>query len=127
MSGYLLDTHILLWLDSDPSRVPARIHEVLQQPETLIFVSAASIWEIAIKIALGKLALGTSLAELLERHRFTELPVTARHAAAVAELPHHHGDPFDRLLIAQAYLESFVLVTADRRMSAYNVPMVLAE
>lgn len=90
----------------------------------LVFVSAASAWEVAIKVALGKLSVPSSVEQAVEDSRFSKLPVTFAHAAAVAELPLHHGDPFDRMLIAQALTEGLTLVSADRHLEAYSVPVL---
>jgi PIN domain nuclease of toxin-antitoxin system len=86
-----------------------------------IFVSAASIWELAIKRALGKLGFSRSIVDAVSELGFEILPVTGSHAEHAGGLPRHHSDPFDRLLIAQAYLEGMVLGTQDRRMQPYGV------
>jgi len=121
----LLDTHVFLWWLADDERIGPATRHNLADPNNLVWVSAASIWEMAIKLGSGKLAIvqleETALAELIPRAGFSELPVTARHAAAVASLPRHHSDPFDRLLIAQAKLEQATLVTADRALVDYAV------
>ncbi len=90
-----------------------------------MYVSAASAWEMAIKSPLRKLRVPDDLAAQLQAHRFEELPVSIEHASMVANLPLHHRDPFDWLLIAQASLESLALVTADPRLAAYGEPVVL--
>ena len=90
----------------------------------LVFVSAASIWEIRIKQALGKLRLPKSFRETLERQPFMGLPVTAEHAHAVFGLPDHHRDPFDRMLVAQAKAERLAIVTRDERIKRYAVTVV---
>jgi PIN domain nuclease of toxin-antitoxin system len=100
----------------------------LGDSQTRVVVSAASIWEIAIKSAIGRLQLdlpqGVALSGLAAVCGFEDMPVTARHAAAVQELPPHHGDPFDRILIAQAKLERLTLVTADKAVRAYDVEVL---
>lgn len=119
----LLDTHCWLWLQVSPERIPAKLQQRLEDPETELFLSAASSWEIALKHRLGKL----SLAEPPERyvlsrlslHGVIGLPIQHRHALRVAELPLLHRDPFDRLLIAQAMVENLKLASADGRLSAY--------
>lgn len=118
----LLDSHVLLWWLMDDPQLGAAARTAITQPQGLVHVSAASLWEIEIKAALGKLDLGGAdlLAEL-EDNQFLELPIAGRHAIAAARLPRHHGDPFDRLLAAQAQLEQLTLVTHDRVFADYGV------
>ncbi len=115
----LLDTHLFIWAITGSSRLkPAR--DLIRSAE-VVFVSAASIWEIAIKTGLGKIKGDPGkMAAAIESSGFLELPVTARHAARVATLPNHHSDPFDRLLIAQAISEPLLLLTADRMLAQYS-------
>lgn len=116
----LLDTQVFLWFVADSRRLSAAARREIQDAQTVL-VSAASIWEAAIKIALGKLAVSaTSLAEAIGRSGFTELPVLARHAARVVSLPDLHRDPFDRLLIAQAMDEQLRFLTADAPLGRYS-------
>jgi PIN domain nuclease of toxin-antitoxin system len=116
----LLDTHVFLWAVTANRRLTAGTREFLSRAD-VIYVSAASIWEIAIKARLGKIdADAASLVGAIDGSGFRELPVSAHHAAAVAKLPPHHSDPFDRLLLAQAFLEPLRLVTADPVLSAYG-------
>jgi len=122
----LLDTHIAIWACFADTRLPKAGHMLLSEAET-VFVSAASIWEIAIKHALrGNRPIGAfpitgheAIGEF-ERAGFSMLAVTPGHAAMVGSLPRHHGDPFDRLLVAQARAEPLRLVTADRALEAYG-------
>jgi PIN domain nuclease of toxin-antitoxin system len=116
----LLDTHLFVWfLAGSPKLGRARRKAI--EDATAVFVSSASVWEIAIKSALGKIeADAAEIAEEIEASGFTELPVTARHAARVAALPPLHRDPFDRMLIAQALCEPLVLLTADAALSRYG-------
>ncbi|MEZ5863322.1 MAG: type II toxin-antitoxin system VapC family toxin [Geminicoccaceae bacterium] len=120
----LLDTQIAIWMLNDRSRVPRHIVDLIGDPANRVFVSAVSIWEISIKFPLGKATAPPFSGEEAIRHftraSFSLLPVTPEHAAAVGTLPHHHGDPFDRLLIAQALTEPLRFVTADRRLAAYS-------
>lgn len=120
----LLDTHALLWWLLDDPALPAGVRRTIERAEA-VYVSSASIWEIAIKQRLGKLPeLSLSVVELpglIEQCRFATLPVTDRHAAAVALLPTHHRDPFDHMLIAQAQAEKLLLVTRDQRFAAYGI------
>lgn len=119
----LLDTHIFLWAVADSRRLKAAARKQMLAAEQ-VFVSSASIWEVAIKARLGKIAADPDeLAEAIPASGFIELPVTARHAAGVVQLPLHHYDPFDRLLIAQAFAEPLLLLTADAALEPYG-PLV---
>jgi PIN domain nuclease of toxin-antitoxin system len=116
----LLDTHIFLWAVTDSRRLSADARSTISAADE-VYVSAASIWEAAIKAGLGKIQGDmTELAESIAASGFLELPVTALHAASVARLPQHHRDPFDRLLIAQALAEPLVLLTADPSLLQYS-------
>jgi PIN domain nuclease of toxin-antitoxin system len=116
----LLDTHVFLWAVADSRKLRADARSRIRAAEA-VFVSAASIWEIAIKAKLGKLdADPEQLAGAIEGSGFTELPVRAVHAARLSRLASHHQDPFDRLLVAQAMTEPLILLTADRNLSAYG-------
>lgn len=119
----LIDTHVLLWAAAEPERLPASFREALESPENEVLFSAASIWELAIKMQIGRLSPGLPLEEIARtavERGFAELPVTAAHAAGVARLPMHHRDPFDRLLIAQAIHEPARLLTVDRTLAKYS-------
>lgn len=121
----LLDTNVVLWLLlGDRSRVPDRVRTVLADEDHELFVSAVSVWEIAIKRSLGKLEIDARWSTVLRELDFTQLPATAEHAVQVEHLPWHHRDPFDRFLVAQAQVEQCTLVTADGRLSAYDVPIL---
>lgn len=121
----LLDTHVLIWWLKNTPRLGRQTRGLIRAPETSVWVSAASVWEISIKAALGRLELREPFAEVmpheLEREGFRPLTITFRHALAVRKLPPHHADPFDRMLIAQAQCEGLTLVTADARIRAYDV------
>lgn len=119
----LLDTNVVLWLLlGDRLRVPGQVVDAIQDVRNAVLVSAASVWEIAIKRSLGKLEIEDRWPTALSRFGFEQRPVTAEHAAAVEALPWHHRDLFDRLLIAQAGVEKATLVSADARFAAYDVP-----
>lgn len=120
MPGYLLDTHVVLWAAQDPARLSPAVTRIIVE-EAEVFVSAASIWEIAIKQALGKLQVVDDFLDRLRANSFQELPVTWAHGRWVSELPAIHRDPFDRLLAAQAIAEDLVLVTTDRDLVRYPV------
>lgn len=124
MSGLLLDTNVVVWLlTGDRTAVSRDAVAALTRADTA-FVSAASIWEIAIKRSLGKLRLADGWPAALRRLDFTPLPITSMHAEAVEDLPWHSRDPFDRLLVAQALVEQCRLVTADTRLAAYPIDIV---
>lgn len=125
MKRFLLDTNVVVWLLlGDRARVSAVATEALEERRNEVALSAASVWEIAIKRSLGKLTIGEGWAAALGRLGFDPMPVTAIHAAAVERLPWHHRDPFDRLLITQAAVERHVLVTADQRLSVYGIDVL---
>ncbi len=116
----LLDTHMFLWSVLGSRRLPGKAKALIQEAEE-VFVSAASLWEIAIKTRLGRLdADPQDLLQAIPESGFLELPITARHAAQVERLPDHHRDPFDRILISQAMVEPLRLVTADAQLSLYT-------
>jgi PIN domain nuclease of toxin-antitoxin system len=122
VSSLLLDTHVALWLlVDDRKRVPEQVIDALEDGRNQVALSAVSVWEIAVKRSIGKLTLEESWAQTLSGLGFDPMPVTALHAQAVEHLPWHHGDPFDRLLVAQAAVERRTLVTADQRLAAYGV------
>ncbi len=120
----LLDTHTFLWWDSEPEKLSQRALELCQNPENILILSVASIWEMQIKIQLGKLKIKMPLSELIRQQQENGigiLPVEASHIFAVENLPNHHKDPFDRLLVAQAIVEDAVLVSADPLITQYPV------
>lgn len=123
----LADTHLLLWAVGSPERLSLKGRAMIGSLEHQVCYSAASIWEIAIKVGRGKLTVDvTDLIGTLRTMGCTELPVTARHAREVATLPHIHHDPFDRLLIAQTIAEGdLLLVTADTTVAKYPAPIML--
>ena len=119
----LLDTQVFLWWRSDPRRIDRAAERAIARAK-LVYVSAASAWEAAIKVRLGKLRFPGSFAAAVEESEFTALAISMRHAEAVRDLPTHHPDPFDRMLVAQAQVEGLTLVTADRQLEPYRVPVV---
>ena len=121
----LLDTHVLLWALDDSASLSHQARAAIADGGNAVFVSAATAWEISIKRALGKLHVpADSYLEELRVHRFTALDISTEHALAVADLPPHHADPFDRMLVAQAQVEMLTLVTHDPRMRAYDVQII---
>ncbi|RDG34229.1 type II toxin-antitoxin system VapC family toxin [Streptomyces corynorhini] len=121
----LLDTHVVLWWLDDSPELSGEIKDLLDT-EPAVYVSAISAWEIAIKQSLGKLDGPEDLAERVRDSQFTGLPVTAGHGVRASRLPAHHRDPFDRILIAQAQIEGMSLVTRDKWIPEYDVPIVHA-
>jgi PIN domain nuclease of toxin-antitoxin system len=120
----LLDTHIFLWLCSEPEKLPPAAYAACCDPENRLYLSHVSPWEIQIKQQLGKLQLPAALSELIEtqtrENDLNMLPIQLDHIYALNQLPYHHNDPFDRLLIAQARIESMVLVTVDQLFPDQN-------
>ncbi len=127
---YLLDTGVWLWSLWEPERITRRAREVISDLDQEVFLSAVTSWEIAIKSAGGKLRLPESpqsyVPKRMAEQGLRPLAVSHPHALAVAALPPHHRDPFDRLLIAQANLEEMILISADRIFQQYRVPLLWA-
>ena len=123
----LLDTHVLLWWLDDPTALLSeQALTAIEDPDNQIIISVVSVWEIAIKKALGKLEAPEDLREMIVDSEFALMPVDYEHAWQVKDLLPHHRDPFDRLLISQAKTESLTLVTRDLWLKAYNVPILEA-
>jgi PIN domain nuclease of toxin-antitoxin system len=120
----LIDTHIFLWWLDDAACLKQEFREAIREPSNRVYVSAASIWEIAIKSASGRLDVPTNLNAAIEHSRFHELPIRFNHAVAAGKLPEHHRDPFDRMLVAQAQCEQRTLVTQDERIRQYEVAIL---
>ena len=123
-SAFLLDSNIVVWLDQKPERIPPHVLLMIESAPQ-VFLSAVTAWELGIKQALGDLTLLQPVSEMLRTHSMTELPVTIHHGEAVRDLPLYHRDPFDRLLVAQAMLEGLILVTSDKKLAQYGVPILL--
>ena len=122
----LLDTHTLIWaLENNPS-LSNNARDAIIDGNNMVFVSSASVWEISIKKAMGKLKVPDNLREEVELHRFTPLNMNFEHAQLAGELPDIHKDPFDRMLIAQAIIEKLTLVTRDNLISQYKVSLIKA-
>ena len=122
----LLDSHVVVWWSVYPGRLRAGTRAAIVSADNEVFLSAASVWELGLKIARGKLALPEDYAPRLLAHGFDELAVSIAHAARATTLPPLHGDPFDRLLIAQALEEGLMLVTSDQAILRYDVPTLEA-
>lgn len=124
----LLDTHAFIWWDSDPTRLSSHVLALCQNRDNTLMLSIASIWEMQIKLQLGKLTMTMPLAELIESQQQTNnldiLPITLAHVLALQNLPLHHKDPFDRLLISQASIEEAVLISGDAEFAKYKVQLM---
>jgi PIN domain nuclease of toxin-antitoxin system len=120
----LLDTHALLALLSSDYRLSPAARTAMERPDAQLIVSVVSVWEIAIKRSIGKLEAPDDIIERVDKAGAQMLSITPQHAHATGELPLHHRDPFDRLLIAQAQLEGCAIVTGDSAFPAYDVPVV---
>lgn len=124
----LLDTHAFLWWINEDTRMSERTTEIFSDGDNELLFSAASSWEMAIKIGLGKLRVsgefGSYLSRCLAENAMEVLPVSFAHTVGVARLPHHHRDPFDRILVAQALIEEIPIVSADDSISRYPVETI---
>lgn len=124
----LLDTHAFMWWDSAPDKIPEETFTLLKQPQNALLLSLASVWEMQIKVQLGKLTLRNDLKDIVQQQQTTNgiglLPVSLAHVLDIDELPYHHKDPFDRLLIAQSRVESVSLVSGDRIFQQYDCTVV---
>lgn len=117
----LIDTHVFLWWDQDPNKLSHALQTAIADDTNDVFLSAASVWELAIKRVIGKIGFSRPIVEAASRLGFGILPISGRHAEHAGALPRHHNDPFDRMIIAQAQLEGMVLGTQDRLMQPYGV------
>lgn len=117
----LLDTHVLLWALENSSELSGPARDAIVDGKNMVFVSAASVWEISIKKAIGKLDAPDNLIEEIKLHRFTKLDIEFEHAELAGQLPLIHKDPFDRMLVAQASVEKLVLITRDELIPKYRV------
>lgn len=119
----LLDTHVALWAITDSPRLPLKARELIDSPKTNVWISTASIWEIAIKYSLGRGDMpisGQDALRYFSESGYRQLPIEAEHAVAIEDLPAHHSDPFDRILVAQALIEPMRLMTHDAMVALYN-------
>jgi len=120
----LLDTQVLLWWLADDDRLDLPSRQAIGLPANEVFISAATVWEISIKQALGKLDAPDDLMEQVELAGFTAAVITMRDGMSAGSLPPHHDDPFDRMLIAQAVSRGLTIVTADKRFVEYGIPLL---
>jgi len=127
-TGYLIDTHVLLWWLFDDPKLSRSAFEIIRNPENNIFVSSASGWEIATKYRLGKLPQAAEavekLPELIRHSRMNVLPIILGHALLAGRLQGPHKDPFDRMLIAQGQLENLPIITSDSIFNEYNISVI---
>lgn len=127
MTGHLADTHALLWAETDPKRLSPLARDVMMLRKGAVYFSIASVWEIAIKISLGKLSLDMSVSEFVASQievGLKLLPVRVAHVGQLSALPLHHRDPFDRMLISQSQVEDLELLSEDPAMALYEVRVV---
>ncbi len=125
---FLLDTHLLLWAAAFPERLSASARSLIEEPENELHFSVASLWEVAIKFGLARADFRADprlVRRALLENGYSELAITGNHAVAVDLLPSIHGDPFDRLLVAQAQIEAMTLLTADETIGRYPGPIQL--
>ncbi len=117
----LLDTHVALWAITDSPKLPKKACELIESPRSTVWISAATIWEIAIKHGRGDMPVsGQDALRYFQESGYRFLPVEPEHAAAVEELPSHHADPFDRILVAQSLVEPMRLITFDTMVARYS-------
>jgi len=121
VSRLLVDTHALLWWLADDPQLSSAARDAIADPANEPLVSAASVWEIAIKCSLGKLRAPDELPQRISEEGFAWLPISAQHAWQVRDLPTHHADPFDRLLVVQALIERLPIITTDAHFGEYGV------
>jgi PIN domain nuclease of toxin-antitoxin system len=126
--NYLLDTHVFIWMNEDLSKLSTTVQNIVADEANTLFFSVASIWEIQIKLQIGKLTFKRTLSEMIQLVRDEKqvevLPVQQAHALKVGELPLLHKDPFDRLLVAQAIVEDFTLITKEPILSRYEANVI---
>lgn len=120
----LLDTHVLLWWLDDPTLLSEQALTSIKDTKNEIVVSVVSAWEIAIKKALGKLEAPNNLKQIVKDAGFTIMSINYEHVWQVKDLPFHHDDPFDRLLVSQTKVEKLMFVTRDSRLRTYNIPIL---
>jgi len=123
----LLDTHALIWWAAASRKLARSVRERIDDPANEVLISSAAIWELEIKAQTGKLLAPDDAADMIAEWGFVALEISPEHARLAAHLPEHHRDPFDRMLVAQTYLEDAVLVTADRTLGRYGVATLRAD
>ncbi|WP_227430810.1 type II toxin-antitoxin system VapC family toxin [Psychrobacter sp. I-STPA6b] len=127
MTGYLLDTHALIWWWTNPQKLSTQAFDIISNPRNIIFVSSASIWEMATKHRKGKLGeaqlILDKFSSLMLINNFKHMPINWQHAKLSGELPHSHSDPFDRMLVAQAKLENLALISCDGALADFDITL----
>ncbi len=126
MRRFLLDTHTLLWWLRDDNKLGKKCRQLIAEPDNVCYVSAATTWEIAIKMAIGKLSAPHDMDGIVEEEGFSKLPISLFHGQSAGALPDLHNDPFDRMLIAQAQAEGLEILSADKNIPHYGVKVVSA-
>ncbi len=124
---YMLDTHTLIWFFEKNPRISSKAQSIIDDKNNIVHVSIASLWEIAIKVSLGKLDISLTTDELFERideEDFLMVNILSEHLRIVQNLPHHHRDPFDRMIISQAYVEKCTIISIDNAFDAYSTPVL---
>ncbi len=124
---YLIDTQILIWLFISPNKIPSNIQNLLKNLDNEIYVSKVSIWEIAIKVSIGKLIIPFEIKKLIfeiKGMNIKILNIKNQHLIKVTDLPFHHKDPFDRLIISQAFIERMTIISSDNHFSKYDVKVL---
>jgi PIN domain nuclease of toxin-antitoxin system len=124
--NYLLDTHVILWWLTDPKEISHKANKIISDKDNNIYVSCVSLWEMAIKKGLGRLTLPRNIIEILHSEGFQLISIGPEEALGISDLPFIHNDPFDRMLIMQAKLHDFVLITRDKNMMDYPVISIKA-
>jgi PIN domain nuclease of toxin-antitoxin system len=123
---YLLDTHVILWWLTDPQKLSIKGHQIMADRNNVIYVSSISFWEMSIKSSLGRLSLPHNILTILQADGFKTLPLIPEESLSVIDLPKLHQDPFDRILIAQAKYNNFILITRDEKILEYPIATLTA-
>ena len=123
---YLVDTHIFIWWMKQDKRIKKEIKSILQDPQNYIYLSIATVWEIVVKKKIGKLKVPHDWKVTLKESNFLLLPISLEHVYKLENLPLHHRDPFDRMLVSQAIVENATLITGDNKLWQYDVALLKA-
>jgi len=121
---YLVDSHILLWWFMEPKKLASSVYSVIEDPDNEIYISVATIWEIAIKSSLNKLKVPENFNGILEKEGFKVIPIDLSTAWKVKDLPFHHNDPFDRLIVATAMQQDLTVITHDEQFKGYGISVL---
>ncbi len=123
---YLIDTHIFIWIFSEPEKIKRKVKAILDDPDVILLVSPMTFYEIQLKKQLGKLVFEPELKDIIDREYFQVLNISGDHTLATIDLPLLHRDPFDRILIAQAIVEKVPMITGDKEIMMYDFPFISA-